>query len=521
MALVSIGATSTTGVGSPLHLFSISSSTAGTATSSIFTVTNDGRVLIGTTTANPIQASNPAFLVVDTGNSTTEEAANFIGNVNDFLEINVKNLSVGTAAQACVSATSNQGTDLTGFLAICTNNSSFWNPQFYNVGGAGDTSLMALSTGELFIGNAATSSRANVHIFAGGVSTSTNGNIRLSILGTNGNVGVGSSTPWAKLSIISTSTELNRPILSVATSSDSWGQLFSVFGTTTYQSSLLNPLSYVYDSGARVVIGALNYLSNIGPLDQLFVNGRISTGDWIAFECNSNVAGLSADAGISGCTGFVFAQDANASLRTTSDSLNDAMFGTEICSANGTCSALASAAGNAGAVVALSTSNSTAISFATSTPVFESVMRITTPTNATSSYFYFGFVNTNVAGSTFELEPTGGCFFMASTSLANWQAICRTSIANTTIVDTGFASSTSATTVGRFQRFRISADVDGVDFYMGSSTAPLRQVARITTNVSTTTTYNAGLFVAHLTAGLAKGIEFNRIKLWLNQPISF
>lgn len=64
------------------------------------------------------------------------------GSINDFFQHDIKNTSTGTAAQSGYSATADNGTATTNFLWNGKNNSAFNNPQTYNVGAAGDGSVL-------------------------------------------------------------------------------------------------------------------------------------------------------------------------------------------------------------------------------------------------------------------------------------------------------------------------------------------------------------------------------------------
>ncbi|MES2202705.1 MAG: hypothetical protein V4474_00005 [Patescibacteria group bacterium] len=216
--------TSDTG-GQPL--FVVASSTA-TATTTLFSISNTGSVLIGTSTNTTLSATNPAFVTIDSGTATSEEGLAVLGNVNDFYEMNVKNLSSGSAAQSCVTATGNTGTLTTNFLSGCVNSTTFNNPQPYNAGFAGDSNLISLANNFYL---AQGTSGKNTFILNGGVGTSS---IAIAISSTNNNVGIGTTSPFAKFSIQATSTETNTTLFAIASSTASaTTTLFSVSNTGT------------------------------------------------------------------------------------------------------------------------------------------------------------------------------------------------------------------------------------------------------------------------------------------------
>jgi hypothetical protein len=141
--------------------------------------------------------------------------------------------------------------------------------------------------------------------------------------------------------------------------------------------------------------------------------------------------------------------------------------------------------------------------------------------NATTSA-YIGFTNLNPNGTTFETAPTIGCYFIASSTKSNWQALCSTSATVLTIVDTGFASTTNPVSVtSPFYRFRIELDNTTANFYIqASTTGEMKQVARITTTYPNTTQLNPGIHLGRVgTAGTNSAINFFDLRVWWRTPL--
>ena len=154
--------------------------------------TGSGTVNIGTST-DSLNPTQPGKLTIDCG-STLENCTDSIGNINDFLEHNITNLSKGNGAQSGYSATADTGSLTTGFMWMGINNSQFWNPTSLNVGGPLDTSLLSESN-DFYIGQGIAGKKT--HFLNGGVSTSTNEVMTFS----GNNVGVGTSSPYSKLTV--------------------------------------------------------------------------------------------------------------------------------------------------------------------------------------------------------------------------------------------------------------------------------------------------------------------------------
>jgi hypothetical protein len=113
------------------------------------------------------------------------------GLINDFFQYDIKNTSTGTAAQSGYSATSNTGTGTNGFVWIGKNNSTFNNPQTYNVGQANDGTILN-DGGNLLIHNTGLTGRI---AFATGSATTPFYSERMNIQNNTGFVGINVPTP--------------------------------------------------------------------------------------------------------------------------------------------------------------------------------------------------------------------------------------------------------------------------------------------------------------------------------------
>jgi hypothetical protein len=140
---------------------------------------------------------------VNTGTLTATQAVNVVGSVNDFLEFNIQNTSTGTAAQSGINAMANNGTDAVNFAWMGINNSTFNNPQTYNIGGANDVSFLGAGN-DMYVANASNSKSI---IFSTGISTTPYFSEKMRITAT-GNVGIGTASPTALLEVNGT-TKIN------------------------------------------------------------------------------------------------------------------------------------------------------------------------------------------------------------------------------------------------------------------------------------------------------------------------
>ena len=112
-----------------------------------YTGSGDGMIGNGSNTVTIGNVANTANYLrgvtnVNTGTLTATTGFNLTGSVNDFLEYNVQNTSTGTSAQSGFNAMANNGTDAVNFAWMGINNSTFNNPQTYNIGGINDVSFL-------------------------------------------------------------------------------------------------------------------------------------------------------------------------------------------------------------------------------------------------------------------------------------------------------------------------------------------------------------------------------------------
>lgn len=348
-----------------------------------------------------------------------------------------------------------------------------------------------------------------VGIFSG---ASPNSGSELSITGdtyTSGTMSVASTVPWGIMSVAAPGiTNYSIPVFTVSTSTLSTGQLISAFGTSTtlVVQSILGRSS---EMGVRIGIGTTNYLNTGGLMDQLVVKGRINNEDWLDAFCTAPVGGVTEQTeGPSGCSDYSFYEDNTGAIGVE---VVPSSYGTTF----GSISASTALANNDGAGIFVNGPVAGWLTLSTSTPVMEVNYRLVN-SNSSTTQFYIGFTNLNTTGSTFEVEPTQGCYFTASSTTANWRAICRTNSgsANMTMVDTGVASSTKIGATGSFRKFRIEADSTKARFYIqNSESAVLSLVAQISTTYPSTQNLNAGLHYG-LISNLTSGFSFYRLRTW-------
>lgn len=148
-----------------------------------------GRMAVG---SSAFDATNPEKLLIDAGTTTSYNLMTGRGNINNYLQINVKNNSAGNNASSDVVATADNGTETTNYIDMGINSSGYTGGV---MGDANDAYLYNLGQ-DLLIG---TGSAARSLIFMTGGTTQAS-NERMRIDG-NGNVGVGQINPSFKLDV--------------------------------------------------------------------------------------------------------------------------------------------------------------------------------------------------------------------------------------------------------------------------------------------------------------------------------
>jgi len=260
---------------------------SGTSSSSNFVGTTDNHPLLVKTNGVTklfidsatkyigINNSNPqAMLDIMGTKASNNTTLNLIDSVNDFTQVNIQNLSLGTGGQAGYTATANNGTNTTGFAWMGINNQNFNNPQPWNIGGGDDVSFMGFGN-NLYISNMSTSKPI---IFTTGQAATPYYAERMRITNA-GYVGIGTTAPTYPLQIGS----------SINTSISNYGYLNSTSPTgLIFGSSGTSPFS-IYAAG-RMAASEFDAFSDrrikekIMPMDIDSASHLIGTLQTVSYE---------------------------------------------------------------------------------------------------------------------------------------------------------------------------------------------------------------------------------------------
>lgn len=293
-----------------------------------------------------------------------------------------------------------------------------------------------------------------------------------------GRFGIGTTSPSAFVSVASSTYNYLTSLFRIGTTT---GQtLVDVYATSTGLLSNTSGLPIEQDSGARIRLGASDYYNRSDQLDQIILQGRVRNSEWFIADCPVPVGSTAIAADGQACDSFSFGETTATTL--TGVAGNGYSYGQ-----------LGGVGASDGAMVALNGATAGFLRLATSTPSLEVTARIgAIVANSSTTAYVIGFSSAPSAAPA-ATEPATGCFFIASSTMANWHATCRTALGAGTKVDTGVASTSIITGAGSWKTFRIDADSDNARFFIKNGTGVMTEVANISTTYPTTQALNAGI----------------------------
>lgn len=333
------------------------------------------------------------------------------------------------------------------------------------------------------------------------------------IASANGGIGIGgTTTPWGLLSIATTTPDYSKPLLTIATSSNAWGQLVMVSATST-------DLGF---TGSRVAIGT-STIPNFGDgmFWPLMVDGPINS-SYAYLRCDTPVAAtaLTSDSNTSGntCNDFAFDEDGNAASANAGIMNPQADGGFSIFAFAGLAanSASVAAAGEGAGIIPIT---SGAKYTASSSPIFDALVAASS-TNATSTVFIVGNADSNIgtdfAPSDATIHSSIRYAFVATSGQSNWIATAKDTTAGAAIyVNTGIASTTAGPGLF-FKRFTIFVSPKSNNSSVSQYFIDNQLVAVITTAASSGSRpgLNPRVSVGAVAAGHAKNFALRYIHAW-------
>lgn len=337
---------------------------------------------------------------------------------------------------------------------------------------------------------------------------------------TNKRLGIGTTSPYARLSVADDTHNGIAPLFAIGTSSTPLGEIFYVNATTTTQVAS-STLALTPDNGARVSIGTDSQYGYGGILDHLNVRGRLNIEGWN--ECHQSpgpfigASNTSDAANTTSCGTFNFQEDVAGSM---SGSFGDG-YVYQILAASG------AAGDNGSGFYGPQVGTSNFMQIGTSTPILEVSARVATLNMGTTTEYRIGFFSRGITATTYENRSNLGCWFTASSTRVTWHAMCAAGAgsATETVVDTGVAtSSPTGTNSSQFMRFRIELVSEPGELYglarfyiQQSETAGMKLVATIDNFVpfdGQQLTPGYEISVGETPGAATKSIEQSDYKIW-------
>jgi len=284
-AQLSIVATSTNGLGAPTTLFAIASTTGGTATSTLFSVSNRGNTTIGNSNGSAVSLN----IVAASANTTTLNLTN--GNTGGLsFNASSNNLQLFGPYGTILSATGNMGNVV---LAGQTFSGSAGGSLTLNAGASSGGTDLAGANVSISAGAATGNAAGGSILFRTSIVGSTGSTVqtlseRLRISNT-GNIGIASSSPFSKLSVHANNGDTNTTLFAVGSSTAS--------ATTTH---------FLINNIGNVGIGSTS------PYAKLSVVGEVVASHFTGTSTTASSFGGNIDVGGTGQQYVGFSSGANA-----------------------------------------------------------------------------------------------------------------------------------------------------------------------------------------------------------------
>ncbi|MDX1938146.1 MAG: tail fiber domain-containing protein [Flavihumibacter sp.] len=184
-------------------------------------INESGNVGIGSSTFN---STNPEKLLVDVGSTGSYNVISGRGNLNNYLQLNIKNNSNGTSASSDIVATANNGNESTNYIDMGINSGGYSNTSLPILDGI-NTAYFYATGRNFFIGNGTVG--RDLIFFTNGFA---NADEKMRIL-SGGNVGIGTTAPADKLSVAGIAAPSADNTYTLGKSALRWSAVYAANGT--------------------------------------------------------------------------------------------------------------------------------------------------------------------------------------------------------------------------------------------------------------------------------------------------
>jgi hypothetical protein len=210
-----------------------------------------GQVSIGTST---LHSTHRERLLVDAGTTTSYNLISGKGSIDNYLQLNIRNLSNGGKASSDIVATADNGDEEVNYIDLGANSNAYSNEDLPILAQNNQTYLF--STGaDLVIGNG--SPAYNLIFFTNGYGLDRE-RIRIT---SAGNVGIGTTTPDDKLSVAGIMAPTINNTYTLGSPTHRWSAVYATNGTIQTSDARLksNIHSFVFDTDRFMQIEPVRY----------------------------------------------------------------------------------------------------------------------------------------------------------------------------------------------------------------------------------------------------------------------
>ena len=179
----------------------------------------NGYAGIGTSTFG---ATNQEKLLVDAGNTSSYNVISGKGEIDNYLQLNIKNSSSGNTASSDIVATADNGTESINYIDLGINSTGYSSALIPILDGPSEAYLYATG-GDMKVGNGAA---YDLGFFTNGYAL-TNERMRITAAG---NVGIGVNIPADKLSIAGILSPATDNTYSIGSNVNRWSQVWATNG---------------------------------------------------------------------------------------------------------------------------------------------------------------------------------------------------------------------------------------------------------------------------------------------------
>lgn len=186
----------------------------------VMRVHQTGYVGVGTST---FDATNPEKLIVDAGATTSYNVISGRGDINNYLQLNIKNTNSGNTASSDIVASADNGSESGNYIDMGINSNGYSNSTLPILDGVNTAYVYGLGA-DMKVGNAVA---YDVAFFTGGYAL-TNERLRIA---NGGNIGIGVSAPSEKLTVAGIVTPGTDNTYTIGKNGARWSAVYAANGT--------------------------------------------------------------------------------------------------------------------------------------------------------------------------------------------------------------------------------------------------------------------------------------------------